>query len=163
MSNYDMLTVVTILSKASMHFEKDRLSFGLYGLYPKYRCYIKPLSYLFHLLGTQLVVKQLAIDDGMPSVESLNREGEIMLFIFLHLLLSSEFFSSYSISFFFLYFSHNSWQYFILNSNSLWKQLKTLFNPWICPINPVALQATANWIQQLSDQAGGYTVFVYLF
>ena len=48
-----------------MHFEKDRLNFGLYGLYPKYRCYIKPLSYLFLLLGNQLVCKRLDQEQGM--------------------------------------------------------------------------------------------------
>ena len=88
---YDMLTVVTILSKVSMHFEKDRLNFGLYGLYPKYRCYIKPLSYIFLLLGNQLVCKQLAEEQGALSADGMTY---------------------------------------------LWKHLKTLFNPWICPINP---------------------------
>lgn len=37
------------------HFQQERLQFGLYGLYPKYRVYVDALSTLLAMLGGQLV------------------------------------------------------------------------------------------------------------
>ncbi|KAG8314461.1 Ectopic P granules protein 5 [Homalodisca vitripennis] len=49
------------------HFTKERLQYGLYGLYPKYRVYIEPLSIFQGMIGHALVVATLQNDRGSLS------------------------------------------------------------------------------------------------
>jgi hypothetical protein len=41
------------------HFNKERLQYGLYGLYPKYRTYVSPFTSLLGILGQALVITSL--------------------------------------------------------------------------------------------------------
>ena len=104
---FDYLTVLAVISEVASHFDKDRLKFGLYGLYPKYRSYMKPLSYFFSLLNMQMIHAEIIKHKGTLPPEV---------------------------------------------TDYLWRNLKTLFDPWVSPIDPSARPATANWIQQLSDE-----------
>jgi len=38
------------------------------------------------------------------------------------------------------------------STDFLWRNLKSLFDPWLSPINPTSIPSTASWIQQLSDK-----------
>lgn len=49
------------------HFTKERLQYGLYGLYPKYRTYIEPLTTLLGMIGHALIVATLQNDRGTLS------------------------------------------------------------------------------------------------
>ncbi|XP_066999967.2 ectopic P granules protein 5 homolog [Anabrus simplex] len=49
------------------HFMKERLQYGLYGLYPKYRVYIEPLTTFLGMVGHALVVSTLQNDRGTLS------------------------------------------------------------------------------------------------
>jgi len=106
-AQHDNPTVLGIMSEVAAHFEKDRLKFGLYGLYPKYRSYMKPLSYLFNMLCLQVTYSDLSRNQGtFPSPVS----------------------------------------------EYLWRNIKTVYDPWLSPINPASKSSTATWIQQLSDE-----------
>ena len=48
----------------SKHFMKERLQYGLYGLYPKYRIYNEPLIMFLGMVGHALVVLTLQFDRG---------------------------------------------------------------------------------------------------
>jgi len=48
----------------SRHFMKERLQYGLYGLYPKYRSYNEPLTIFLGMVGHALVVLTLQADRG---------------------------------------------------------------------------------------------------
>ncbi|XP_034176460.2 ectopic P-granules autophagy protein 5 isoform X1 [Osmia lignaria lignaria] len=48
----------------SKHFTQERLQYGLYGLYPKYRVYIEPLSIFLGMVGHALVALTLQFDRG---------------------------------------------------------------------------------------------------
>lgn len=48
----------------SRHFMKERLQYGLYGLYPKYRIYNEPLTVFLGMVGHALVVLTLQADRG---------------------------------------------------------------------------------------------------
>lgn len=43
---------------------KERLQYGLYGLYPKYRVYNEPLTIFLGMVGHALVVLTLQADRG---------------------------------------------------------------------------------------------------
>lgn len=58
-------------SLLSQHFHQERLQFGLYGLYPKYRLYVEPLAALLALLGGQLVASSAPLAATWPHVEAL--------------------------------------------------------------------------------------------
>nr|CAD7586275.1 unnamed protein product [Timema genevievae] len=49
------------------HFMKERLQYGLYGLYPKYRVYVEPLTTFLGMMGHALVVSTLQRDRGTLS------------------------------------------------------------------------------------------------
>ncbi|XP_054283200.1 ectopic P granules protein 5 homolog [Macrosteles quadrilineatus] len=49
------------------HFTKERLQYGLYGLYPKYRIYVEPLMVFQGMIGHALVVATLQNDRGTLS------------------------------------------------------------------------------------------------
>ena len=106
-AQYDYHMILGVISEVAAHFEKDRLKFGLYGLYPKYRSYMKPLSYLFSLLSLQIINSELTRNQGHLNLEV---------------------------------------------SEYIWRNMKTVFDPWISPINPASKTSTATWIQQLSDE-----------
>jgi hypothetical protein len=49
------------------HFMKERLQYGLYGLYPKYRVYVEPLTAFLGMVGHGLIVSTLQHDHGTLS------------------------------------------------------------------------------------------------
>lgn len=49
------------------HFMKERLQYGLYGLYPKYRVYVEPLTILLGMAGHALIAATLQNDRGSLS------------------------------------------------------------------------------------------------
>jgi hypothetical protein len=49
------------------HFTKERLQYGLYGLYPKYRVYVEPITAFLGMVGHGLVVSTLQHDRGTLS------------------------------------------------------------------------------------------------
>jgi len=67
------LFLLEILSQVSEHFHRERQQFGLYGLYPKYRAYVRPLASYFTLLSLQIIHGECAGEgtlspDGLMSV-----------------------------------------------------------------------------------------------
>lgn len=54
-------------SLMASHFTKERLQYGLYGLYPKYRNYVEPLTAFLSILGHALVVGALQKEKGSLS------------------------------------------------------------------------------------------------
>ncbi|XP_069674865.1 ectopic P granules protein 5 homolog isoform X3 [Periplaneta americana] len=65
-----MLTYQELRETASLlgsHFTKERLQYGLYGLYPKYRVYVEPLTAFLGMVGHGLVVSTLQHDRGTLS------------------------------------------------------------------------------------------------
>ncbi|KAF7993173.1 hypothetical protein HCN44_006233 [Aphidius gifuensis] len=61
LSKQDIYDTAQLLSK---HFMMERLQYGLYGLYPKYRVYNEPLVMFLGMVGHALVVSTLQIDRG---------------------------------------------------------------------------------------------------
>ncbi|XP_012284320.1 ectopic P granules protein 5 homolog isoform X2 [Orussus abietinus] len=61
LSCQEMHDTAVLLSK---HFMKERLQYGLYGLYPKYRVYNEPLTTFLGMVGHALVVLTLHSDRG---------------------------------------------------------------------------------------------------
>ncbi|XP_020712165.2 ectopic P granules protein 5 homolog isoform X2 [Athalia rosae] len=61
LSRQEMHDTAVLLSK---HFMKERLQYGLYGLYPKYRIYNEPLTTFLGMVGHALVVLTLHTDKG---------------------------------------------------------------------------------------------------
>ncbi len=74
------------------HFTKERLSYGIYGLYPKYRNYIEAFSCFMQLISVSLVASTLKNSKGSLSQKSKYwYNSEPIQFLILH----------FSISFFF--------------------------------------------------------------
>ncbi|KAH0560783.1 ectopic P granules protein 5 homolog isoform X1 [Cotesia glomerata] len=61
LSRQEIHDTAVLLSK---HFMKERLQYGLYGLYPKYRVYNEPLNMFLGMVGHALVVFTLQFDRG---------------------------------------------------------------------------------------------------
>ncbi|XP_014203959.1 ectopic P granules protein 5 homolog isoform X2 [Copidosoma floridanum] len=61
LSKQEIYDTAVLLKK---HFEAERLQYGLYGLYPKYRIYNEPLTILLGMIGHALVVTTLQSDRG---------------------------------------------------------------------------------------------------
>ncbi|KAM0728306.1 Ectopic P granules protein 5-like protein [Formica fusca] len=61
LSRQEMHDTAVLLSR---HFMKERLQYGLYGLYPKYRIYNEPLTVFLGMVGHALVVLTLQADRG---------------------------------------------------------------------------------------------------
>ncbi|XP_043464914.1 ectopic P granules protein 5 homolog isoform X3 [Leptopilina heterotoma] len=61
LSRQEMNDTAVLLSK---HFMNERLQYGLYGLYPKYRVYNEPLTIFLGMVGHALVVLTLQSDRG---------------------------------------------------------------------------------------------------
>ncbi|KYM83710.1 hypothetical protein ALC53_05824, partial [Atta colombica] len=61
LSRQEMHDTAVLLSR---HFMKERLQYGLYGLYPKYRSYNEPLTIFLGMVGHALVVLTLQADRG---------------------------------------------------------------------------------------------------
>ncbi|XP_043670805.1 ectopic P granules protein 5 homolog isoform X1 [Vespula pensylvanica] len=61
LSRQEMHDTAVLLSR---HFMKERLQYGLYGLYPKYRVYNDPLTVFLGMVGHALVVLTLQSDRG---------------------------------------------------------------------------------------------------
>ncbi|XP_011143291.1 ectopic P granules protein 5 homolog isoform X2 [Harpegnathos saltator] len=61
LSRQEMHDTAVLLSR---HFMKERLQYGLYGLYPKYRVYNEPLTIFLGMVGHALVVLTLQADRG---------------------------------------------------------------------------------------------------
>ncbi|XP_071650229.1 ectopic P granules protein 5 homolog isoform X2 [Temnothorax longispinosus] len=61
LSRQEMYDTAVLLSR---HFMKERLQYGLYGLYPKYRSYNEPLTIFLGMIGHALVVLTLQADRG---------------------------------------------------------------------------------------------------
>ncbi|XP_033214682.1 ectopic P granules protein 5 homolog isoform X2 [Belonocnema kinseyi] len=61
LARQEMHETAVLLSK---HFMNERLQYGLYGLYPKYRVYNEPLTIFLGMVGHALVVQTLQADRG---------------------------------------------------------------------------------------------------
>ncbi|KAG7211797.1 hypothetical protein KM043_011028 [Ampulex compressa] len=61
LSRQEMHDTAVLISR---HFMKERLQYGLYGLYPKYRVYNEPLTIFLGMVGHALVVLTLQSDRG---------------------------------------------------------------------------------------------------
>nr|XP_033322179.1 ectopic P granules protein 5 homolog isoform X1 [Megalopta genalis] len=66
LSRQEMFDTAILLSK---HFMQERLQYGLYGLYPKYRVYNEPLTVFLGMVGHALVVLTLQSDRGSLGVQ----------------------------------------------------------------------------------------------
>jgi len=49
------------------HFNRERLQYGLYGLYPKYRIYVEALSVFLGMMSHALVFSTLQNGRGLVS------------------------------------------------------------------------------------------------
>lgn len=68
--NQKLLDFQELLDTAAVlasHFNRERLQYGLYGLYPKYRVYVDALAIFLGLIGHTLVVSTLQTGRGMAS------------------------------------------------------------------------------------------------
>ena len=99
------VSILEIVSQLAGHFTRERRQFGLYGLYPKYRAYVRPLAVYFNLLSLQLSYAHC--DSCTLSPERIE---------------------------------------------PIWRQLLSLYEPWLLPLKPGARPTTANWIQQLTEE-----------
>ncbi|XP_066590073.1 ectopic P granules protein 5 homolog isoform X2 [Prorops nasuta] len=61
LSRQEMHDTAVLLSR---HFMKERLQYGLYGLYPRYRVYNEPITTFLGMIGHALVVLTLQADRG---------------------------------------------------------------------------------------------------
>ncbi|XP_076670129.1 ectopic P-granules autophagy protein 5 isoform X3 [Andrena cerasifolii] len=61
LSRQEMHDTAILLSR---HFMQERLQYGLYGLYPKYRVYNEPITIFLGMVGHTLVVLTLQTDRG---------------------------------------------------------------------------------------------------
>ncbi|XP_076652381.1 ectopic P-granules autophagy protein 5 isoform X1 [Halictus rubicundus] len=66
LSRQEMFDTAILLSR---HFMQERLQYGLYGLYPKYRVYNEPLTVFLGMVGHALVVLTLQSDRGSLGVQ----------------------------------------------------------------------------------------------
>jgi hypothetical protein len=74
-----MPSVVQLRETATLvgsHFTKERLQYGLYGLYPKYRVYVEPITAFLGMVGHGLVVSTLQHDRG-----TLSNKCELHIFL----------------------------------------------------------------------------------
>lgn len=55
------------MSLLASHFNRERLQYGLYGLYPKYRVYVDALAIFLGIIGHSLVVSTLQNGQGVIS------------------------------------------------------------------------------------------------
>jgi hypothetical protein len=55
---------IDVIAELTTNFQNERLQFGLYGLYPKYRSYVEALTPFFYLLCLQQVMGQLKLSKG---------------------------------------------------------------------------------------------------
>lgn len=69
-----LLQVEETLKMLSNYFVKQRLEFGLYGLYPKYRLHIKPMSVFLCLLSHTYIITTLHARPG--ALQKDGNEGE---------------------------------------------------------------------------------------
>jgi len=72
MNQLQLVETVVLLGN---HFKKERLSYGIYGLYPKYRFYVEPLSCFFQMISYALISSSLKNSNGSPSIQSKKRFG----------------------------------------------------------------------------------------
>ncbi|XP_031837862.1 ectopic P-granules autophagy protein 5 isoform X2 [Nomia melanderi] len=66
LSRQEIFDTAILLSR---HFMQERLQYGLYGLYPKYRIYNEPLTVFLGMVGHALVVLTLQSDRGSLGVQ----------------------------------------------------------------------------------------------
>ena len=62
-----------VISDLQLHFHNERLHFGLYGLYPKYRPYVEALAPYFSLMGLKIVLGQIKFDKGILTAQHLDK------------------------------------------------------------------------------------------
>lgn len=72
---FQMLKVEDTLKMLSSYFVKQRLEFGLYGLYPKYRLHIQPMSVYLSLLSHTYIVTTLHKRTDTPQEDGEKAEG----------------------------------------------------------------------------------------
>ncbi|KMQ96888.1 ectopic p granules protein 5-like protein, partial [Lasius niger] len=122
LSRQEMHDTAVLLSR---HFMKERLQYGLYGLYPKYRIYNEPLTVFLGMVGHALVVLTLQADRGSLADQSIkliyNEEEKIIADA-------------------------------LAVCEKIWPVLSEMYAPWITPYWTRNLrEPTAAWIQQLTD------------
>ena len=54
-----------VIAELQLHFHTERLHFGLYGLYPKYRPYVEALAGYFSLVCLKIISGQVKLDQGV--------------------------------------------------------------------------------------------------
>jgi hypothetical protein len=65
-----LLQLLETAQLLSSHFTKERLAYGIYGLYPKYRTYMEPLSSLVQMISYTVIASSLKNSKGTVSQQS---------------------------------------------------------------------------------------------
>ena len=71
-NDINLQETANILAEIQLHFHNERLHFGLYGLYPKYRPYLEALAAYFSLMGLKIIVGQVKLDKGRLNTSHLD-------------------------------------------------------------------------------------------
>ena len=70
--NINLQETAVIIAELQLHFHNERLNFGLYGLYPKYRPYVEALSAYFALNLLKIITGQLRSEKGRLNLSHLD-------------------------------------------------------------------------------------------
>ena len=71
-TDINLQQTANMVAELQHHFHTERLHFGLYGLYPKYRPYVEALAAYFSVLGLKIVLGQTKLDQGALRPEHLD-------------------------------------------------------------------------------------------
>ena len=76
--NINLQESANVIAELQLHFHNERLHFGLYGLYPKYRPYVEALSAYFSLLLLGIITDQVRRDKGLLDLTYLDMIWRMM-------------------------------------------------------------------------------------
>lgn len=75
------IQVEDTLKMLSNYFVKQRLEFGLYGLYPKYRLHTQPIATFLGLISHAYIISAFHTKYGTPQEESKSLKKILIMFI----------------------------------------------------------------------------------
>lgn len=111
---------------------KERLQYGLYGLYPKYSIYMEPILILHSMVGHAVVASVLRVQKGLLADRSK---------LFLIFILTTDIFVNPQLN-----------NFLFTVCEKIWPILANLFSPWIVPYYTGSLhEPPAAWIQKLTE------------
>lgn len=118
------------------HFTQERLQYGLYGLYPRYRPYTEPIIKLLAMFGHALVVTTMHTYRGLLADKRKPSRYKLKMF--------------YQTKIVFLVCEY------------IWPALVDIYSPWLTPYWTKSLKdVQAAWIQQLTDDRAAVLPWIH--